>query len=58
MICNTVVVDKWAFTRRAQMQRQELGTAATVVLALYFLLIVAAVVLVLVAGTGVSRGFH
>ncbi len=34
MICDTVVVDKWAFTDKPQLQRQELGAVAIVVLVL------------------------
>jgi uncharacterized RDD family membrane protein YckC len=47
MLCDTVVVDKWAFTGHPGMQRRELGTATIVVLAGYALLILA---LVFVAG--------
>ena len=32
MICDTVVVDKWAFSEQPEMQRHELGTAALIVL--------------------------
>ena len=35
MICDTVVVDKWAFTGQPEMQRHELGTATVVVLVGY-----------------------
>lgn len=32
MICDTLVVDKWAFTERPELQRRELGTVTWVVL--------------------------
>lgn len=52
MICDTVVVDKWAFTAQPQMQRHELGTAAVVVLVGYVGLIVLAVILAVALGIG------
>jgi uncharacterized RDD family membrane protein YckC len=55
MICDTVVVDRWAFTRHSAMQRHELGTAATVVLSLYFLLMLALFVLAIVVGVNLPR---
>lgn len=45
MICDTVVVDKWAFTPQPGMQRHELGTSAVVVLVGYVALIVLGAVL-------------
>ena len=33
MVCNTLVVDRWAFTTRPELQRRELGTVTVVVLA-------------------------
>lgn len=52
MICDTVVVDKWAFTAQPEMQRHELGTAAVVVLVGYFGLIVLAVIFTVALGFG------
>lgn len=46
VICDTVVVDKWAYTTEPERQRSELGVVAIVVLALYGLVIVAGVVLI------------
>lgn len=46
VICDTVVVDKWAYTSEPERQRSELGLVAIVVLALYGLVVVAAAVLV------------
>jgi uncharacterized RDD family membrane protein YckC len=34
MICDTLVVDRWAFTDRPELQRRELGTVTVVVLAI------------------------
>src|SRR5690606_14242409 len=39
MVCDTVVVDRWAFTAHADLQREELGTLTWVVLALAGLLV-------------------
>ncbi|HEY5972883.1 MAG TPA: RDD family protein [Pseudoxanthomonas sp.] len=52
MICDTVVVDKWAFSPQPEMQREELGTAAVVILAGYALLILLAVIFVVAVGFG------
>ena len=46
VICDTVVVDKWAYTTEPERQRTELGAVAIVVLALYGLILVAGVVLI------------
>lgn len=46
IICDTVVVDKWAYTSEPERQRSELGLVAIVVLGLYGLVIVAGVVLI------------
>ncbi|KAF1712107.1 transporter [Pseudoxanthomonas kalamensis DSM 18571] len=47
MICDTVVVDKWAFTGQPGMQRRELGAVTTVVLVLGALMLVAWMVIVM-----------
>ena len=52
MICDTVVVDKWAFTGQPEMQRHELGTAAVVVLVGYAAVVLLAVVFVVALGSG------
>lgn len=49
-VCDTLVVDKWAFTSQPERQRDELGTVALVVLILGGLLIAGVFVLALVAG--------
>ena len=51
MICDTVVVDRWAFTAHPDQQREELGTLAWVVLVLGGLLF-AGFVLLVFAGLG------
>ena len=48
LMCDTLVVDKWAFTSQPERQREELGTVAIVVLALFGLLLVGVVILAVV----------
>ena len=57
MLCDTLVVDKWAFTNHPEWQRRELGTVTIVVLALFGLLLVGMIVLVVAAiGLAASAG--
>lgn len=49
-VCDTLVVDKWAFTSQPERQREELGTVALVVLIIAGLLIAGAFILAVVAG--------
>lgn len=49
MLCDTLVVDKWAFTSQPERQRDELGTVAVVVLVLGGLLIVGSLIVLLLA---------
>lgn len=49
LICDTVVVDRWAFTDQPQMQRHELGTVTIVVLVIGGLLMLAGFVLMIFA---------
>lgn len=49
MICDTLVVDKWAFTAHPERQSDELGTVTIVVLALFALFFVAAIAMVVFA---------
>ncbi|WP_439449400.1 RDD family protein [Stenotrophomonas sp. ATs4] len=51
MICDTLVVDRWAYTDQPHLQRRELGTVTIVVLVLTALLSLAGLVL-LVAAVG------
>lgn len=48
-MCDTLVVDKWAFTSQPERQRDELGTVAVVVLVLGGLLIVGSLIVLLLA---------
>jgi uncharacterized RDD family membrane protein YckC len=50
MICDTVVVDKWAFSEQPEMQRHELGTAALLVLGGYVALILLGVIFMVALG--------
>ncbi len=54
MVCDTVVVDRWAFTAHADQQREELGVVTWVVLGVLGLLLAALVLLVagLIAAAG------
>ena len=58
MVCDTLVVDKWAFTDHPERQQQGLGTVTVVVLVLFglFLLGILALGLAMVAMIG-SMGF-
>lgn len=47
MICDTLVVDRWAFTDRPDLQRRDLGTVAVVVLAITGVLLGLGMLLVL-----------
>ncbi|KLJ00105.1 RDD family protein [Luteimonas sp. FCS-9] len=49
MVCDTLVVDKWAFTDRPELQRRELGTVTVVVLAIFGALFGLALLVVLAA---------
>ncbi|HIE1101074.1 MULTISPECIES: RDD family protein [Stenotrophomonas] len=51
MICDTLVVDRWAYTDQPQLQRRELGTVTVLVLVVTALLALAGLVL-LVAAVG------
>ena len=48
LMCDTLVVDKWAFTAQPERQREELGTVALVVLILGGVLLVGAFILMVV----------
>lgn len=57
MICDTVVVDQWAFTAQQDQQRRELGTVAIVVLVLGGLLF-AGLVLGVIGLAALAAGSH
>ncbi len=50
MVCDTLVVDRWAFTDRPELQRHELGTVTIVVLAIFGVLFSLAIVLGIAIG--------
>ena len=58
MLCDTLVVDKWAFTAHPQLQRKELGGVTIAVLAVGGLLFVAAMVMLIVVITMAAKGMH
>lgn len=58
MLCDTLVVDKWAFTERPDLQRRELGAVTIVVLVVLALMVVVATVAIGAALVMAARGFH
>ncbi|MDR1075185.1 MAG: RDD family protein [Xanthomonadaceae bacterium] len=56
MICDTLVVDKWAFTNHPEWQKRELGTVATIILVLFAIMVVIFVFVMffLLAAIGIS----
>jgi uncharacterized RDD family membrane protein YckC len=54
MICDTLVVDKWAFTDHPEWQREELGTVTVVVLVLFGLLFVGVIAVFAVLGASLA----
>ncbi len=57
LICDTIVVDRWAFSDYPQRQRDRLDTVSIVVLVLYagFIVIATAVVALLLVAAGISQ---
>ncbi len=58
MICDTLVVDKWAYTDHPEWQREELGTVTIVILALaalavFGIIALAGVMIAALAGSGI-----
>lgn len=57
MICDTLVVDQWAFTAHPEWQNRELGTVTIVILAIFGLLLLGMIALIAVAvGVAASAG--
>ena len=54
MICDTIVVDRWAFTDQPELQKEGLDTITIVVLALFGLLLIGGIVLAIVAGAAIA----
>ncbi len=49
MVCDTVVVDRWAYTDQPHLQRRELGTVTVVMLVIGGLLVLGGLILAVVA---------
>ncbi|WP_254460254.1 RDD family protein [Xanthomonas sacchari] len=59
MLCDTLVVDKWAYTDHPEWQQRKLGTVTVVILTIFGLLMAAAVLLVALAiGIAAKGGWH
>ena len=58
MICDTLVVDKHAFTDHPEWQNEELGTVTIVILVLFGLLIVGLFAMVMIAGAALMGGIR
>ncbi len=56
MICDTLVVDKWAFTDHPEWQQQGLGTVTIVVLAIFGLLLLLGIIAI-VAAIGIAASY-
>ena len=57
MLCDTLVVDKWAFTNHPEWQKRELGVVTIVILSLFGVLLLGLIVLMLAAiGIAASGG--
>jgi uncharacterized RDD family membrane protein YckC len=59
MMCDTLVVDKWAYTDHPEWQQRKLGTVTVVILSLFGVLIAGVVlVLALLIAVGASGNWH
>ncbi|WP_369942699.1 RDD family protein [Xanthomonas medicagonis] len=59
MMCDTLVVDKWAYTDHPEWQQRKLGTVTVVILSLFGVLIAGVVlVLALLIGVAASGNWH
>jgi len=56
MMCDTLVVDKWAYTEHPEWQRDELGTVTVVILALFGLMMFGFIALFAVMGAMIGGG--
>jgi len=54
MLCDTVVVDKWAFTEHAEFQERGLGTVTVIILVLNGILLLGVLALAVFAGIAAS----
>ncbi|KMM75421.1 transporter [Xanthomonas sp. NCPPB 1128] len=59
MLCDTLVVDKWAYTDHPEWQQRKLGTVTVVILSLFGLLMAGVMLLVALAiGMAAKGGWH
>ncbi|OAX53109.1 RDD family protein [Xanthomonas graminis] len=59
MLCDTLVVDKWAYTDHPEWQQHKLGTVTVVILSLFGVLMVGILLLVILAiGMAASGSWH
>jgi hypothetical protein len=58
MMCDTLVVDKWAFTSHPEWQRKELGAVTITILVLGGLLLVVGVLAIMAAVVFAARASH
>lgn len=58
MLCDTWVVDKWAFTAQPELQRRELGTVTVVVLVLFGLLLVVGLLAIIGLAAMFAQNMH
>ncbi|MBN6104997.1 RDD family protein [Xanthomonas sp. CFBP 8703] len=59
MLCDTLVVDKWAYTDHPEWQQHKLGTVTVVILSLFGVLMVGILLLVILAiGLAAKGGWH
>ncbi|MGL0788439.1 RDD family protein [Xanthomonas translucens] len=59
MLCDTLVVDKWAYTDHPQWQQRKLGTVTVVILSLFgVLMVVVLLVVLLLIGVAASGRWH
>jgi uncharacterized RDD family membrane protein YckC len=58
MVCDTLVVDKHAFTEHPEWQNEELGAVTIVILALFGLMVVGIFVMIMIAGAALMGGMR
>ena len=58
MICDTLVVDKWAYTAHPEWQKRELGTVTVVILAIFGVLILLFGLIMAFALIGIASSMH
>ena len=54
MICDTIVVDRWAFTDQPELQKDGLDTVTMVILGVFALLVIGAIVVAVLAGAAIA----